>query len=189
MTSPYDVCPVYENETWLLRPVEDADAPDLLLVYSDPKAVPLFNSDNCNGDTFHYTTSARMQAQIEFWKQDYRNRAYVRWTVIDKRIRRAIGTIELFNRQAADFYHDCGLLRLDLCSDYEQEGCIFSILSLLLPSAFELFECRMMATKIPPFACERKRAAARLGFSASQKPLIGGHDGRIYTDYYLLFKT
>ena len=38
--NPYENCPIYENENYLLRLVELSDAPDLLLVYSDEKAVP-----------------------------------------------------------------------------------------------------------------------------------------------------
>ena len=30
----------------------------------------------------------------------------------------AMGTIELFNRKAKDYFNNCGLLRLDLRSDY-----------------------------------------------------------------------
>ena len=52
MTNPYEKCPVFENEKYLLRYIEAGDAPDLLLVYSDEKAWPIFNSDNCTGD-FH----------------------------------------------------------------------------------------------------------------------------------------
>ena len=43
-------CPFYEDENYLVRKLEALDASDLLSVYSDEKAVPLFNSDNCNGD-------------------------------------------------------------------------------------------------------------------------------------------
>ena len=34
MVNPYEKCPVYENENYLLRLVETSDALDLLLVYS-----------------------------------------------------------------------------------------------------------------------------------------------------------
>lgn len=71
-------------------------------------------------------------------------------------------------------------------SDYEYEKNIFEILSLIIPSTFELFECRMIATKIPPpFASERKSAMTRFGFRASDEKLIGGHDKKMYTDYYV----
>ena len=36
-----------------------------------------------------------------------------------KETHEAIGTIELFHRDAADYFTDCGLLRLDIRSDYE----------------------------------------------------------------------
>ncbi len=185
MVSPYEKCPVYENETYLLRFVEASDAHELLSVYSDEKAVPYFNSDNCDGD-FHCTLLEHVNGMIEAWQWEYDRKGFVRWSVIDKNIRHAIGTIELFNRHASDFFDNCGVLRLDLRSDYEQEKIILEILSLIMQSAFELFECEMIATKVPPFALERKLAVEQLGFTASREKLIGGHDGKIYTDYYIL---
>lgn len=183
--NPYEKCPVYENEAWLLRLVEPSDAPDLLLVYSDEKAVPFFNSDNCNGDDFHYTTPERMQSAVGFWRLAYEQGAFVRWSVVDKRISQTVGTIELFNRRSHDYFHDCGLLRLDLRSDYEREESIREILSLIVPPAFGLFGCRMVATKIPSFASARKTAAEALGFQFSAEKLIGGDDQKEYGDYYI----
>lgn len=52
MMNVYEKCPVFESEKYLLRMVEQGDAADLLSVYSDEKAVPIFNSDNCNGDYY-----------------------------------------------------------------------------------------------------------------------------------------
>lgn len=184
----YEKCPVYENENYLLRLVEITDAPDLLKVYSDKKAVPLFNSDNCNGDDFYYTSLERMQRAIEFWLWSYEGKYFVRFSIIDKKIGHAIGTIELFNRKAKDYFNNCGLLRLDIRSDYERAEHIFEILSLILHPAFKLFDCEMIATKIPPFADERKTAAKQIGFSRSEEKLSGGGNKIIYTDYYVLFK-
>lgn len=197
MVSPYEECPIYENENYLLRLVEASDASDLLLVYSDEKAVPYFNSDNCNGDDFHYTTLERMQSAIEFWLWAYQDKGFVRWAVIDRKAGQAIGTIELFKRggndqeqdlqnKPRDYFNNCGLLRLDLRSDYERTESIEDILSLIVPSAFELFACQMVATKIPPYAVLRKAAAERLGFAASEEKLIGGDDHKVYSDYYVL---
>lgn len=187
MINPYEVCPVYENKKYLLRQTDTSDASDLLCVYSDEKAVPFFNSDNCNGDDFHYTTLERMQHAIEYWQWEYGRKGFVRWSVLAKCSQHAIGTIELFNRQSGDFFNNCGLLRLDLRSDYEREDSIFDILSLIISPAFELFDCRILATKIPSFACERKSAAERLGFTPSENNLIG-HNGESYSDYYILKK-
>lgn len=186
MNSPYEKCPVYENENYILRLVQEEDKKDLLKVYSDEKAVPFFNSDNCGGDDFHYKTESRMAQAIEYWLWEYDRQGFVRWTIMSKAVNQAIGTIELFNRKADDYFNNCGLLRLDLRSDHERQEIIFEILSFIIPSAFELFECQMLATKVPSFASERKAAITRLGFAASAEKLIGGHDKKIYADYYLL---
>lgn len=188
MVNPYENCPVFENDSFVLRLVEASDAPDLLLVYSDKRSVPLFNSDNCNGDDFYYTSPARMEKAITFWLEAYRYGAFVRWAIVDKNTRLAIGTIELFNRRSEDYFDNCGLLRLDLRSDYEDKVAITEILSLIIPEAFALFGCRMLATKIPPFACDRKAALEAFGFCLSGEVLTGEHGKKIYTDYYTLQK-
>ncbi len=156
-----------EGENYLVRKLEVRDTSDLLNVYSDEKAVPLFNSDNCNGDDFHYMSLERMQQAVEFWLWSYTNKYFVRFSIIDKRIQKVIGTIELFHRDSKDYFNRCGLLRLDLKSDYD------------------LFDCDMVATKIPTFAGERKAAAVQNGFFATDKALVGGDDGKIYTNYYV----
>ncbi len=150
-----------------MRKLEVRDTSDLLSVYSDEKAVPLFNSDNCNGDDFHYMSLERMQQAVEFWLWSYTNKYFVRFSIIDKRIQKVIGTIELFHRDSKDYFNRCGLLRLDLKSDYD------------------LFDCDMVATKIPTFAGERKAAAVQNGFFATDKALVGGDDGKVYTNYYV----
>ncbi len=150
-----------------MRKLEVRDTSDLLNVYSDEKAVPLFNSDNCNGDDFHYMSLERMQQAVEFWLWSYTNKYFVRFSIIDKRIQKVIGTIELFHRDSKDYFNRCGLLRLDLKSDYD------------------LFDCDMVATKIPTFAGERKAAAVQNGFFATDKALVGGDDGKVYTNYYV----
>ena len=64
---------VYEQIPVMLREIEDGDAEDLLKVYSDKDAVPLFNSDNCvNG--FYYTSIEEMKHTIAFWKREYQSR-------------------------------------------------------------------------------------------------------------------
>ena len=82
MLNPYERCPKYENENYLLRMVSKKDKEDLLKVYSDEKAVPFFNSDNCGGDDFHYTTENRMEQAIEYWLWEYDRQGFVRWTIV-----------------------------------------------------------------------------------------------------------
>lgn len=186
MISPYEKCPIFENEKYLLRFIETSDASDLLALYSDEKNLPFFNSDNCNGN-FHCTLLEHVQDMIEAWQFEYNQKEFVRWSIIDKDIQHAIGTIELFKRQADDFFNNCGILRLDLRCDYEQTEHIFNILSLIIPSSFTLFNCQTIATKVPQFAFKRKLAIEQLGFTASEENLVG-HDGKTYRDYFILQK-
>lgn len=183
----YETCPTLQNDRFILRLVDNGDLADLLKVYSDVKAVPLFNSDNCHGDDFYYTTTERMRQALDFWQQAYQNGWFVRLAIVDKRSNEAVGTIEEFKRDENDFFTDCGLLRLDLRSDYENASAIQSIVSLIAKPSFELFGCGIVATKAKPSAIERINALASLGFVKSCEPLVG-HDGTKYYDYYVLNK-
>lgn len=180
----YDKCPVMENELFLLRQTSIKDVADLLTVYSDEAALPLFNSDNCT-DNFHYTTIERMKQAIEFWNDEYKRKYYVRWSVIDKNTYSAVGTIELFNRKADDYFNNCGLLRLDLRSDYEKEEIIFNILGIILPKTNEMFGCDFIATKAITDAKERIKALVSQGFRLSNEKVIG-HKGEEFGDYWIL---
>ncbi len=187
MPDVYTTCPTIESTRCRIRPLTIEDCADLLKVYSDPAAVPFFNSDNCHGDDFYYTTAERMRQAIDFWFMEYNRRGFVRWSIVDKRSGEVIGTIELFRREADDFFTDCGLLRLDLRSDYETEAAISDILTLIVLPAFEWFSCSMIATKAIPAAVERRRALAAMGFVPSPEKLIG-HDGTEYGDYFISTK-
>lgn len=185
MKDVYKKCSVFENDGYLLRLVEVEDAKALLKVYSDVAAVPFFNADNCHGDQFYYKTLDRMKEAINYWLWEYSRMGFVRWAIINKQERQAVGTIELFNRKAKDYFKDCGLLRLDLRSDYENEASIYAILSTILPESFKLFHCNRIATKATEQAVERRRALARLSFVASEQFLVG-EDGVHYKDYWVL---
>lgn len=183
MSNVYEICPQFENEKYLLRLVNEDDCRDLLKVYSDKKAVPFFNSDNCGGDDFHYTTESRMKEAIKYWLWEYIRQGFVRWSIIAKDTNEAIGTIELFHRDSNDYFTNCGLLRLDLRSDYENATDIQNILSLILEPSFELFDCDKIATKAIPEAKERIKVLSNMGFVHSKEKLIG-HDGTEYFNYY-----
>ncbi len=186
MKDVFITLPELDGKRFKLRGVRSDDSEALFEVYSDEKAVPFFNGDNCHGDDFHYTTKKRMNEAVEFWLWSYEKRYFVRWAIADKSSDRAIGTIELFHRDSdRDVYDNCGLLRLDLKSEYETRDAIAEILSLVCPPAFDLFYCDKIATKIKPFAAERLAAAKSAGFTPSPAPLIGD-DGTEYFDYYIL---
>lgn len=179
----YEQIPVMESDKFLLREIEDADAEDLLKVYSDRAAVLLFNSDNCVND-FYYVSIEEMKDAIAFWKGEYQNRYYVRWAIIDKKANCTVGTIELFNRKANDYFNNCGLLRLDLRSDYEKQDVIEDILGIIIPKTKDMFDCEMIATKAISIAKERIQALEYMGFCLSEETLIG-HDGTKYDSYYV----
>ncbi len=183
MDNVYINCPEFENKRFKLRFISIEDCDDLLKVYSDEKAVPLFNSDNCNGDDFYYTTRERMKQSLGYWKFEHDRKVFVRWSIIDKKDNAVIGTIELFHRDSKDFFTNCGLLRLDLRSDYERKDNIIDILNLIIDKTYSLFECSMIATKAIPIASERINALNKLNFLSSENKLIG-HDGTEYSAYY-----
>lgn len=175
----YKTCPEIQKERFLLRLVKEQDCEDLLKVYSDIRAVPLFNGDNCNGDDFHYTTLERMQQAMSFWIWSYENGWFARLSIVDVAAGCAVGTIELCYRDS----EDTGVLRLDLRSDYESEADISRILSLVVEPSYDWIGCSRLITKAKPIAVERIRALTAFGFSPAAVPLIG-HDGTEYGDYF-----
>ena len=184
MQNVYEKCPIFENEKFRLRLVQAQDAEDLLKVFSDEKAVPFFNSDNCHGVDFHFTTMEEMDGTIRAWLSEYEERGFVRWSVIDKSNEEAVGTIELFHRDAEDYFTSCGILRLDLRSDYEEKEPITQILTIITEPAYEMFECSMIATKAIPSAAKRREALSKAGYCLTEEKVIG-HDGTEYGDYWI----
>ena len=88
----YKECPKFENDRYILRLTVRGDCDGLLKVYSDKKAVPFFNGDNCHGDDFYYTTAERMLQALDFWAEAYSKGWFVRWSIIDKATGEAVGT-------------------------------------------------------------------------------------------------
>ena len=183
----YESCPQIENEKYKLRLISPNDRDDLLKVYSDKAAVRFFNSDNCHGDDFYYTTPDRMEQAIKFWLCEYEKRYYVRFSIIDKNTSTVVGTIEIFNRISDDYFSNCGLLRLDIASRFENQNDIKDILSLIINPIFQWFDCDKIATKAIPEAFERICALKYFGFALSNEKLIGGNSAE-YDNYYVLKK-
>lgn len=183
----YEHLPTVESKNFVLRGVVMQDAEDLLKVYSDLIAVPFFNGDNCHGDDFHYTTLERMKEAIGFWLFSYDNGYFVRWSIVSKATDEAIGTIELFHREDdIEEYDNCGLLRLDLRSDFEHSDAIAEILTLAAQLTFELFGDKVV-TKVKNNATERLKAVEKLGYTLP-KVALKGNQGEAFYDYYVLRK-
>ena len=76
--------------------------------------VRFFNSDNRHGDIFYYSTEAKMENAMIFWKDSMRNGYFIRKAVVDNSNNRAIGTIEYFVRNNEKNYNDTIVLRVDV---------------------------------------------------------------------------
>jgi RimJ/RimL family protein N-acetyltransferase len=188
MINVYESCPKFESDGYLLRLVERNDASDLVEVYGDKNALPFFNSDNCHGDNFYYPTKEKMEQAIDFWMQSYQAKWFVRWVIFDKQISKAVGTIEMFHRSAEDAFDDTGVLRIDVRSDYERTEVLQEILKIFMPSAYELFDCAEIITKVPIYAVERLDAVQKYGFSKSDHLLVGTNDHYAYNGYWIIKK-
>lgn len=184
MSDVYEKCPVLEDENYLLRLVEEKDHLELLEVYSDKNALPFFNNDNCHGDNFYYPTKERMLEAVRFWIASYHGRWFVRYSIISKKEQKIIGSAELFHRISEDAFNGMGVLRLDVGSAYEREEILSGILSLVLETAYDLFDCNEIITKVPIYAVERIAAVKALGFEKSGEYLVGQQDGYAYNGYW-----
>jgi len=91
MNNPYEKCPAFETPHFTLRLVSEADAEDLLVCYADPKAQELFNIDNFSHICNFYTAEAMAEC-IGFWLTAYAQKAFVRFSIMDKSTHKAVGT-------------------------------------------------------------------------------------------------
>ncbi len=183
MKDIYEECPVYKKKLITLRQTNMEDAQELLKCYSDEKAVRLFNSDNCNGDNFHYTTVERMKQAIDFWNFSYKSKYFVRWTVILNDTNEKIGTIEMFHRIADDEFNHYGLLRIDLQSNHETQLIIGEILEIANENFYKAFDVEAILTKAISDATERTASLLEKGYHSINKKFI------IYDDYFVNFEN
>ena len=179
MKDVYVECLTYKMEMVSLKQTNVDDAEELLKCYSDERSLPLFNSDNCEGDNFYYTTMERMKKAIDFWDFSYKNRYFVRWTIILNSTNEKIGTIEMFHRLAEDEFNHYGVLRIDLQSKYEIIPIISEILEIVNNNFFEVFEVEAILTKAIPEAKERICSLGQNGYSPLGKRLLS------YDNYYV----
>jgi len=159
---PYDRCPEYESERFRLRLVSMDDAEDLFLCYNDSDAQKIFNSDNCTSD-FKFPTLEHMKLYIECWLDAYKNRGFIRYSIIDKFINKAIGTAEIFGGERSGERTDVGVLRIDVRSDYENEESLAELLD-ISDSFFHDVNTEMFITKAIPEAAHRINALVKNGY-------------------------
>lgn len=180
----YEKCPELESEHYLLRLTGMEDLEGLLSVYSDRNALPFFNSDNCHGDIFYYTTRERMKEAMDFWEYSYKNRWFVRMTILEKNSGHIIGTVELCYRASEDDFNGMCILRVDVGSEYETEDILTEVFGTIVPYTDELLGTHGIVTKGPIYAVERIKALKNNGFMQSEHLLVGGYDGYQYNGYW-----
>ncbi len=179
----YKDCPIFKNDCITLKQTTMEDADELLKCYSDKEAVKFFNSDNCNGDDFHYVTVERMKKAIDFWKFSYENKYFVRWTIVLNDTNEKIGTIEMFHREAEDEFNHYGVLRMDLQSKYEKQKYIDNILEIVNNNFFEIFSVDHILTKAIPNASERIESLKKNFYVQLNRKMI------IYDNYFVRKKA
>jgi hypothetical protein len=160
MPNPYTSCPTFDTEHFHLRLVRQSDAADLLKCYRDPKAQALFNDDNCNTN-FQFTSENYLEDYIKSWIEAYENHHFVRFAIVDKSTNKAVGTIEMFEK---------GVLRVDICSEYEQPKYLDPLFTLCVREFFPLFNAKQMLHKAVPAATHRIEILQKLGFKPVDIP-------------------
>ncbi len=179
----YEQCPIFKNDFITLKKTTTIEAEELLKCYSDKEAVKFFNSDNCNGDDFYYTTVERMEQAIKFWDFSYENKYFVRWTISLNDTNEKVGTIEMFRREAEDEFNHYGVLRIDLQSKYEKQKYIDDILEIVNENFFELFNVEQILTKAIPNATERIESLKKKSYVPLNRKMM------MYDDYFIRTKA
>ena len=156
MRNPYENCPVYETTHFLIRLIQPEDAEDLVKCYADSKSQELFNADNCTGD-FCINTADGMTVCINAWLRAYEQEEYIRFTITDKSLSKAVGTIEMFGG-------DTGVLRIDIASAYEEASWLEEIIDVCVNNFYDLFDVNNIATKAIPKAENRIKVFLKAGF-------------------------
>jgi ribosomal-protein-alanine N-acetyltransferase len=120
-----------------------------------------------------------MEKTIEFWDRSYQKRHFVRWIIIDRSFEALIGTVEMFQRLAADEFNHFGVLRFDLQSEYEKQEYIEAILAIANEHFYSDFAVESILTKAIPAATERILALKNQGYVPLKRQFM------ICDDYFM----
>ncbi|MDR2598749.1 MAG: GNAT family N-acetyltransferase [Oscillospiraceae bacterium] len=161
MYDPYMKCPIFETKDLILRLVEKTDAEDLLECYSDKVAQKFFNDDNCLNN-FKYKTLEEMNKAVDFWISAYNRGDFIRFSIVDKQSKKAVGTLEMFGGPQ-------GVLRIDIKSEYEKREYLNQIVEVSINSFYSLFITNRIITKAIPKATERIAALKNYGFNKDKR--------------------
>lgn len=167
--NPYLNCPQIETEHFLIRLITESDYESLFGCYHDKKAVEFMNDDNCDFG-FYVETEQKMQETIYYWLEFYKKQYFVRFSIVDKKTGKAIGTIE-------GFAGETGVLRVDINSDFEKVSYLTELFEFAKEYFHEMFGNQELVTKAIPKAEERRKALEMCNWD-----FIGSF--RNYPEYY-----
>jgi RimJ/RimL family protein N-acetyltransferase len=160
---PYAHCPEFTTEHFHLRQVRMEDAEDLLCFYGDLSEWMFYGNALSNGIfTSNHPTLDEMQKCIASWLGEYKNKFYIRFSVIDKATGKAVGTIEVFDN--LDKAKRGAALHIDLSTPYEKQAYITELLALSDKEFFHLFGFKNLIIRAVPDAVERLAALRSAGY-------------------------
>ncbi len=169
---PYEKCPEFETARFIFRQVREEDAEELLRAfYGDLTGWMFYGNDMCKSIfAGRYATSEEMGRCIRSWLAAYKNRYYIRLTVIDKQTEKAIGTIEIFDHihseknWKSDVVRQSFVLHIDFAVPYETQKYLSELLTLADQKFFRLFGFEYLLIRAVPAATERIAALTATGY-------------------------
>lgn len=167
--SPYSECPTINTKSFTIRLIKESDSKSLFRCYHDKKAVEYMNDDNCDFG-FYVDSEEKMQETIGYWIDFYQKQYFVRFSIVNNASDEAVGTIEGFSGET-------GVLRVDVCSEYEKAGYLSELYHFASDNFHAFFGNEYLVTKAIDAAVERREALAKNKWS-----IIDSYRG--YHDYY-----
>jgi len=169
---PYAKCPEFDTEHFHLRQVREEDAEALLHAFYGDLSEWMFYGTDMSRSIFagRYATLDEMRKCIRSWLEEYKNRYYIRFTVIDKETNKAVGTIEVFDnihsekKWKIEFVLHGFVLHIDLALPYETKEYIAELLDLANREFFRLFGFSYLLIRAVPEAKERIAALLADGY-------------------------
>lgn len=166
---PYVKCPEFETRRLKFRQVREEDAEELLSFYGDLSGWMFYGNDMCKSIfASRYATLEEMQKCIRYWFDEYRNKFYIRFSVIDKKTGRAVGTIEMFDNigkgNSLEAIRRGAVLHIDLSAPYETREYISELLILADKELSVVFGVKYLLIRAVPSAKERIAALLSAGY-------------------------
>ena len=167
--NPYVECPTIKTKSFTIRLIRESDSKSLFRCYNDKRAVECMNDDNCDFG-FYVDTEEKMQETIGYWIDFYQKKYFIRFSIVDNATEEAVGTIEGFGGET-------GVLRVDICSEYEKACYLSELFNFARDNFYGFFGNEYIVTKAISKALERREALENNRWES-----IGTY--RDYSDYY-----